>query len=189
MKAPSQRYTVGICGSFGSGKSTASLLFKKRGYKVVVLSKLLEEEAKKRRLPITRKILQDIGNEWRKRFGSGILVKKAFENLGKSNKILFDGVRNIGEIEEIKKKKNSIILGIIADRRIRFERLKKLKRREKLTKKLFDSLDSRDLGVGEKMTGQQVALCIAMSDFFIDSNGTLRDFSKKIIKFIKEYER
>ena len=59
------RSLIGITGAFGSGKTTAAQYLEDKGYTVVVLSKPLEEEAIKRKLPMTRKTLQDIGNEWK----------------------------------------------------------------------------------------------------------------------------
>ena len=166
------RKIIGITGPFGSGKSTAADFFESKGYKKMTLSGPLEKEAKKRKLPITRKNLQDIGNEWREKFGSGTLVKRALNVLKNEKKIVIDGIRNTGEIEEIRKH-NGLILAIIADRTVRLNRLKKLKRRESLTAKVFDKLDSRDLGIGEKDTGLQVAFCIALADVFIDSNESI----------------
>jgi len=183
------KYIIGLTGPFGSGKSTAASFFKSKGYEVAILSKPLEEEAVRRNLPITRKNLQDIGNEWRKKFGSGILVKKAIEGLFEKDKVVIDGLRNIGEINEIRQYKNSLIIAVIADRKVRLNRLKNLKRREKLTKALFDQLDSRDLGIGEKDTGLQVAFCIALADRFIDSNAGLSEFKNKLEKLLDKYER
>jgi len=180
---------IGITGPFGSGKSTAAEFFTSKGYKKIYLSSYLENEALKRKLPVTRKILQDIGNELRGKYGNGILVKKALKDLKNEAKIVIDGVRNIGEIEEIRKHKNSVILAIIADRKIRFERLRKLKRREKLTVKLFDKLDSRDLGIGETTSGQQVAFCVALADVFIDSNESMKEFQNKLSNFLEKHER
>lgn len=190
MKPPiSSKQIIGITGSFGSGKSTAASFFQKKGYKVALLSAPLEKEALKRKLPITREILQDIGNEWREKFGSGVLVGKALKDLGGVKRIVIDGIRNIGEIDEIRKHKNNLIIAIVADRKIRLGRLKKLKRREKLSKELFDRLDSRDLGIGEKNTGLQVAFCIAIADIFVDSNETIKEFKNKLKKIIDKYER
>lgn len=183
-----KRNIIGITGAFGSGKSTAANFFKSKGYEIVILSKPLEEEAVKRGLPVTRKNLQNIGNEWREKFGSEILVKNALGDIGPENKIVIDGIRNIAEIEEIRKYSNSKIIAIVANRSIRFSRLLKLKRREKLTKKLFDQLDLRDLGIGEKNSGLQVAYCIALADVFIESNIDSRDFKKKLEDFLKKYE-
>lgn len=179
---------VGITGAFGSGKSTAADFFELKGYKKISLVCFLEEEAKKRDFKkITRKILQDLGNEWRKKYGAGILAKKALTLLKQNNvkKAVIDGFRNIREIEEFHKNSKFTLLGIMADRKIRFERLTKLKKRESLTWDLFTKLDYRDLGIGEEKTGLQVAICLALSDVFIENNGSEIEFKGKLEKFLE----
>lgn len=189
MKSSSHsRRIIGITGPFGSGKTTAANILKKYGYFVTTLSSPLEEEAKKRNLPLTRKVLQDLGNELRSKEGSGILMKIAIES-SDAEKLVVDGLRNIGEIEELRKHGNSVVLAIIADKRVRYKRLKKLKRREELTPELFNELDLRDLGVNEKITGLQTAFCISLADAFIDSNESLEQFEKDIEKFVVNYDR
>ena len=184
----SKPLVIGITGAFGSGKSTAAEFFKSAGFEKITLSSFLEEEIKKRgnKKKVTRKILQDTGNNLRKKFGAGILSKKAIEFLQEKliKKAVIDGIRNVSEIDELKKDINFTLVSIIANRNVRFERLKKLKRRENLTKDLFEKLDRRDLGLGQKETGLHVATCIALADVFIDNNDGEEEFRKKLRKFL-----
>lgn len=180
---------IGITGAFGSGKSTAANYFESKGYRKIYLSSYLEGEARKRDLPLTRKVLQDLGNEFREKHGNGILAKMALKDLKNEKKIVIDGLRNLGEIEELKKNRNGIVLGIVADRDVPFDRLKNLKRREKLDEELFYKLDLRDLGIGKKITGLQTAFCISLADVYIDSNSGLEIFYEKLDKFLEEYEK
>lgn len=178
----SKPIVIGITGLFGSGKTTAASFFENHGYRKIVLSSFLEEEAKLRgKKKITRKLLQDIGNEWREKYGRDVLVKKALESIhDASGKFVIDGVRNVGEIEALKKSTDFKLLAIIADRPIRFTRLKKIKRREDLTPELFFKLDKRDFGLGQKNTGLQVAFCVSLADHFILNNSTLEQFNEKL---------
>ena len=178
---------IGITGGFGSGKSTAASFFEDRGFKKIVLSLFLEEEAHKRGFKhITRKILQDIGNEWRKKYGNGILAKKSIEYIKKNKikKAVIDGMRNTGEIEEFKKKKNFILLAIASSKKNRFERLENLKRREKLTWEIFKKLDRRDMGLGQKNTGLQVLACLRKADRYVKNNKSLDEFKNNLAKFL-----
>src|SRR3990167_8803446 len=180
---------IGITGGFGSGKSEAASFFELKGFSRIILSSFLEEEAVRRGFKkITRKILQDTGNEWRKEFGNGVLSEKAvdFIRRNKIEKAVIDGIRNIGEVERLRKEKNFILLGIVSNKKNRFERLKNLKRREKLTWEIFKKLDRRDMGVGQKQAGLHVVECIALSDIFIDNNGTKEEFERKLPQFLKE---
>lgn len=180
---------IGITGAFGSGKSTAASFFAAKGFNKITLSSFLEEEAKKRNInKITRKVLQDIGNKLRLKYGKGILAKRTLEYLFK-NKIqraIVDGIRNIGEIEELRKNSNFKLVSIVADRKIRFNRLKIVKKNETHTWELFNKLDYRDVGVGEKETGLQVAICVLLADYFINNNETLEDYKKKLKKILDQ---
>lgn len=187
MEKQNRPLIVGLTGAFGSGKSTAAEFFKSKGFKKIALVSFLEEEARKRDFKqITRKILQDIGNQWREKFGRNILAKKALNFLA-GEKGIVDGIRNIGETEELRKNSKFVLVGIVADRKIRFERLRKLKRREDLTWDLFTKLDYRDLGIGEEKTGLQTACCLALADVFINNNGKLEEFEEKLKNFLNNY--
>lgn len=174
---------IGITGAFGSGKSTAAAFFESKGYRKIHLSSTLEKEALHRDLPLTRKILQDLGNEMREKYGPGILLQRALEETKADDYIVIDGLRNLGEIDELRKVSGTL-LAVVANKNVRFERLKKLKRREKLTWDLFNKLDLRDLGVNEKKTGLQTAFCIALADYYLDSNSTLDIFEEKLNMFL-----
>lgn len=180
---------LGITGAFGSGKTTASSFFVERGFELITLSSFLEEELRSSPDgPITRRALQDKGNELRKQFGPGILAEKALDYISKLQKqlVVIDGIRNLGEIEVLRQNPDFVLLAIVANRKIRFDRLKMSPRRESLTMDLFKQLDYRDLGVGENDTGLQTGLCIAMADIFIDNNGSREDLKKKLEGVIAE---
>lgn len=184
------RKIIGIAGAFGSGKSTAANFFESMGFKKIILSRFLEEEAVRRGAGnVSRRILQDIGNEWREKYGSSVLAEKALEEISekKLDKVVVDGIRNIGEIEKLRSKDNLILIAIISDKKIRFERLKRIKRREDMSWEIFKQLDSRDAGIGERKTGLQVNKCIEMADISIENNGSEQSFNDRLRDFVKNY--
>lgn len=182
------RKIIGITGAFGSGKSTAADFLTTLGYTKIVLSKFLEDaliySGDKN---ITRKKLQDLGNSWREKHGSGVLAQKAIEQIveEKLEKVVVEGFRNISEIEEFKKLENFTLVALLVNRDIRLKRLMKLKRREKLTLELFEKLDYRDMGIGEKTAGLQVAICIAVADVYFENNKTEKELQKNLKVTIK----
>lgn len=180
---------IGITGAFGSGKSTAADFLESLGFTKISLVQFLEEElGKKGEKKITRKLLQDLGNQWRKTYGAGVLAQKALALINEKamRKVVVEGFRNSSEIEEFLKLDNFKLVGIVVNRKIRFDRLKKLDRREKLNWELFNRLDNRDLGIGEGKRGLQVAICLALSDIFIENNSSLEELKNKIQDALKE---
>lgn len=180
---------LGITGAFGSGKSSASAFFSEKGFTKVILSSFLEEEIKRTSdAPITRKALQDAGNALRKKYGSGVLAQKALEYIdqNKLDRVVIDGIRSMGELEVLYSKPEFVSLAIVTDRAVRYERLIANPRREDVTAKVFSELDYRDLGVGEKDYGLQTGLCISLADVFIENNGTIAAFEKRLEMFLKK---
>lgn len=181
---------LGITGAFGSGKTTASSYFAARGFEKITLSTFLEQELQKNNQElITRKALQDLGNEWRNKFGSGILAQKALDYIadGQKDCIVIDGIRNVAEIEVLRKNPSFLLLAIVANRDVRLQRLHASPRREMLTKEVFEKLEKRDLGVGESETGLQVGMCIALADIFIENNDSEAVLTARLEELIKKY--
>ncbi len=179
---------IGISGAFGSGKSTAADYLSTLGFTKISLVQFLEEElASQGKKKITRKMLQDLGNLWREKHGNGILGQKAVEFIlkNKIEKVVVEGFRNIGEIDEIRKAGNFTLVALLVNRAIRFDRLVGLQRREKLTPDLFEKLDFRDMGIGEKPSGLQVAACIAAADIFLENNRSQTDLFEKLEEVLK----
>ena len=180
---------IGITGAFGSGKSAAADYLESLGFVKISLANFLEEELKKRKIKnITRRFLQDLGNEWREKYGAEILAKKALELIKEKGikKVVVEGFRNRLEIDYFRKFGIFKLIGIVVNRRIRFERFKKLDRREKLDWDLFNKLDNRDLEIGENENGLQVAVCLALSDIFVENNRDLEELKGKTRKAIEE---
>jgi len=179
---------LGITGAFGSGKSSASVFFATRGFTKIRLSDYLEKEVRKVESgTVTREMLQDMGNKMREEHGSGFLAEKALEHIAKEQleHVVIDGIRTMGEVEALCLNPNFLLLAIVADRAVRFERLEKHPRREKLTLESFAKLDYRDLGVGEKDTGLQTGLCIALADVFVENNGSEKLFEEKLSQYLE----
>lgn len=180
---------IGVTGAFGSGKSTTAAFLEDAGFDKIILSRFLEEEAIRRNLKVTRKVLQDIGNQLREKYGSGVLAKKALEIIlaKDSGKTVIDGIRNVAEVDMLRKLGDFTLIAIVSDREIRFDRLKKLKKREDLTWELFGKLDSRDAGVNEKETGLQVDKCMKLADVHIENNGSGEEFKMKLENLLETY--
>lgn len=183
---------IGVVGQIAGGKGIlVKYLTEKLGFVSFSLSSIVHDELKKKGAKeFTRKTLQDMGDELRKKEGDDVLAKRTIEQLNqlnRSSKIIIEGIRNPGEIEFLKKNTNFILIGVKAKRELRFKRL--LSRGKLWDPKNWNDfvrVDRRDLGVGQKKSGQQVGKCLAYCDYVMTNNKDIRDFQEKIEELIKK---
>ena len=183
---------IGVVGQIACGKGVLKdYLVKDFGFGSFSLSSIVHQEAQKKGLKeVSRKDLQDIGDELRKKYGNDVLARRAIKFLKKQGEkhILIEGIRNTGEIEYLKKLPNFFLIGVKAKRKLRFERLlKRAKPWDPKTWKDFLVVDQRDLGIGQIRSGQQVGRCLAYCDYILTNNKDKEDFEKKVKKLIKKY--
>jgi dCMP deaminase len=172
---------IGMTGTKASGKGIVTEILKEKGFFYTSTSDQVRKEAAARGMATyTIADLQNIGNEIREKFGSEELIKRCLkESEGKDN-IVIDGIRNPGEIKEIKKV-GGIMIAVDAAVELRFERLLSRKREsDPKTLEAFKQMEARDRGNKESETGQQVDKCMEMSDHLIINDTTLETLKTKI---------
>ena len=172
---------IGITGTKASGKGMVTEILREKGFVYCSTSDEVRKEAKKRGLTEYKTSdLQDIGNEIREKFGSGELTKRCLNENSNVEKLVIDGIRNPGEIEEIKKK-GGIIISVDAPEEMRFKRLIERKREsDPKTIEEFKKMEARDRGNEGSKTGQQVDKCIELSDYKIINDSTLESLKTRV---------
>lgn len=162
------RLVIGLTGSFGSGCSTvAGILTDKHGFHSEGLSGAIREEAKKHGERQDRRVLQDLGDELRKRHGTGWLATQAARAAQKSAREsawVLDGIRNLGEVSWLRSQfPNFYMIAVNASRDVRYARLRNLYRKNEAA---FDEDDARDRGEPYAY-GQQVSACVDRADVLL----------------------
>lgn len=169
---------IGLTGGNCSGKGEIVKYFEKKGFQVLSLSDCLRKEANKRNLPHSREILTGLGNELRKKHGSGILAKRVIKKM-KTDNVIIDSIRNPGEINELRKLKNFFLLGVKAPLKIRFLRsIKRSRTGDMRTLYKFKKQEAEENR--NKKTNQQLKECMRLADRVILNNGTILDLHRKI---------
>jgi dephospho-CoA kinase len=178
---------VGLTGPIASGKSVLAEMFVDKGFIRLTLSEEVRTEARKRGLPIERKALQDLGNEMRQKCGNGYWAKQLVAKIEKRKNYVIEGIRNPGEIEELRKERNFVLIGVDAPIE---HRLKWIRARDKdsdpKTLAGITAMDARDRGVGEKDSGQQTLACFEIADYYILNNTSLDDLREKAAELVKQ---
>lgn len=182
---------VGLVGPMGVGKTTVSKHLVSQGFKSLRFSDPIRAEANKRNLPQDRKILQDIGDQWRQEFGLDYIGKLLLTEIKKEpdKDFVVEGFRNPGEVKPFLELPNFVLIGLNADPKVRFERLKKRREvHDPKTLEDFQKQESRDQGIGQPEHGQQVLGSLEFADFVIDTDKVESEVLSQVEKTLKEFK-
>ena len=186
---------IGLTGAFGSGCSTSAKELNERGgFTIVQLSDVLRDlwnETNPGAVP-SRRDLQKLGNEVREnKKDAGALARLAITKLdgdaSPHNRLVIDGIRNIGEIEFLRSKfgYSFFLFGLSCPTSDRWERLKHRYKSNGQDVSEFAADDERDRDE-EYVYGQQVNPCIDRADVLLDNSNevTTADRQKKLSEYI-----
>jgi len=179
-KAKSKTVIV-IVGMPGAGKSLASSIAAKRGVPVFVSGDIIRGEAKRRNLSASRKNLGRLMLKIREEEGMGAVAKRLAPLIDKidTNIFVYEGARNVEEIEELNKKYRVFIIAIHASPGSRFRRLLKRRRSDRpRTWADFLERDERELKVG-------VGKLIAVADRVVENEDTKNDLKRRTGRLLR----
>ncbi len=177
---------LGLTGKNAAGKGEAANYLKKKGFIYLSLSDELREEAGERCLEPTRENLINLGNELREESGANYLAKKINKKIkeNKNKNFAVDSIRNLEEINELRKNKGFILAAVDAPVGLRFQRSKERGRLgDAKTIEQFKELEERENF--KNKTGQQLNECVKAADKIIMNDGPLESLHKKIDQLIK----
>lgn len=172
---------IALVSKIGAGKGTAADYLSGKGFKILVFSDVLKEELEKQGKEINRENLQKLGSDLKQRFGNDILARKLSEKISSGDYIL-DGLRHPDELQFLREKygKKLLLIGIVCDRKIRFERIKvRSTRGEK--ELMFEEFLKKD----STWTEIYIDELIKNSDIRIDNNGNVEKLYEQIDNILK----
>jgi len=179
-KAKSKTVIV-IVGMPGAGKSLASSVAAKRRVPVFVSGDIIREEAKRRKLSPSRTNLGRLMLEIREKEGMGAVARRLAPMIDRVDKTVFvyEGARNIEEIEELNRKYRVFTIAIHASPESRFKRLLKRRRSDRPRNWTeFKERDERELKVG-------VGKLIAIADRVVENEDTKNDLKRRTGRLLK----
>ncbi len=178
---------IGVVGPIASGKSMLSDMLIEKGFVRFSFSQEVREEAKKREIPIERKLLQDLGNEMREKHGRDYWAQRIISKLEKGKHHVIEGIRNPAEVEALQKLENFVLIAVDAPIEKRFQWIiMRGKDSDPHTIEGVKAIEARDRGEGEAEHGQQSALCVDMATIKLVNDKSREHFREKIEKLLKE---
>lgn len=157
-------------------------LEKKLWYKSLGISSGLRIIAQERWIEETRENLIHIGKELTTVYGDWYLAEILIKN-NSEEVLIITWPRQLGQLEFLRHNTKSLFIGIEADAKIRYDRMKyRWKIGEDISYQRF--LEQEQM---EEEANQSVTKCLKQCDIIIENNGTLEKFEKEILKISKKF--
>ncbi len=169
---------VAIVGMCGSGKSVASDILVKRGWKKVYFGGVTMEKLQEEGLEVNPENEKMMRERLRKDLGMGAYAKillPRIKEYAKDYDTVLDGLYSWEELKILKEelKDNLVVIAIVVDKETRYNRLSI---REVRPLNSFEA-SSRDVAEIENISK---AGPIAYADFYILNNGTYEEYGKRL---------
>ncbi|HUU30133.1 MAG TPA: AAA family ATPase [archaeon] len=171
---------IGLTSRNAAGKDeVARFLCQRHGFSYFSLSDVLREELKIRGLPVTRENLIEAGNALRLEKGPGALAEIALESLRDEQNAVVVSIRNPGEVEALRRRKDFILVGVDAPAGLRYQRARARGRTDDAAT-LEDFISQEKAEIEGSENEQQLDRCFRMSERVIVNDGTLEELYAKV---------
>lgn len=175
---------IGVVGTLGSGKGTVSeYLVKEKGFEQYAVSDtFLAGEAIRRGLEPDRTARHDIANEYRSK-GPTKLMEACYElalpAIESGKNVIIDPQHTPEEVEFIRSK-GGLVIGVDADIRTRYERIKKRgSAKDSVSFEEFSEMEELELRPSAT-TNNNLEGALATADVIVRNDGTLEEFHAQI---------
>lgn len=172
------KIVLALAGMPGSGKTTCSDILKKKGFTVIIMGDAVRREMLQKGMELNNKTLREYVVKIRKispNYVLDLINKELNDAFLTYDVVILDGVRNISEIKELKKRGiKTAIVGIVTDKNVRFERIKN--RNNSTDMSSFEEFEWRE----EKELKYGVGDVLACSDYYVQNNSSIEELEHKI---------
>ncbi len=175
-----EKIVLVIAGMPGAGKSLASGVAERLGMPVFISGDIIRAEALRRGLTPTKRNLGRLMLELREEEGMGAVAKRLIPLLEERKELflVYEGARNVEEIDELKKRYLVVTVAIHASQQSRFQRLLKRKRGDRPQNwKDFYERDERELKVG-------IGKVIALANRTMENEDTKDDLKRRMKRLL-----
>lgn len=174
---------VCLTGMPGAGKSTVAKSFNNSCFQIISMGDVIRREAERLGLEPTDENLGKIMLELRSKQGLGAVANLVVREIKDNNRdVIIDGLRNMEEVNILKKHGVVKILAIHAPKDKRLLYLKERKRSDAPTSiEEFEARDKRELKVG-------IGEAISYADAIIMNDNTIEELIRKAHSIVDEWK-
>ncbi len=168
----------GVMGKMGAGKDVVTDYLQELGWQEIGMGDIIREVAEERGITPARDNLDAIQNEYTEKYGRGFLSKMVIERIEKSDykNIAVNGLRRPEDVDELEKAYDNIFfVGVDADPKIRFERMRS--RGRVGDPKTYEDFLEMDMNQ-EKIF--RIDETFGKADYILHNNGSIDELKKKV---------
>ncbi len=176
---PDNKIIIGIVGEIAAGKGAAADYLKNTyGGTIFKFSTPMREVLSRVYVEPTRENLQNLSTALRKMYGEDLFAKVIAKDAAGSISpfIITDGIRRPSDIVELVKLPNFHLLAVVADEKLRYERVKARNENANDANKTWDDF-LKDSSAETELTIRDIA---AKAEFTVDNNGSFDDLHKNL---------
>lgn len=174
---------VGITGTLGAGKGTVVEMLKEKGFVHYSARDYIRKRVQAMGLKPDRDTFTMVANAAREKEGGDFIAKGLLEQANKDGKnCIIESIRNVKEVEYLKKHCNFVLLCVDADIKIRYSRI--IKRDSETDNVDFDTFvadEQREMSPTDE-NKQNLGLVIRMADYTIDNSKDLDNLKQQVDK-------
>lgn len=178
---------IGITGLYGAGKDTVAELLASKSFYHISLSDIIREEARKRKVQLTRDNLIKIGNELREKFGIGVLGERALARMQPDKNYVVTSIRHPGEVEALQKRSDFILAKVVAPPRVRYARVTSRDRKEDSFRSFEEFVKKEKEEQSSDFYKQQLHKVNDMAKVTIENAGTKDELDEKLNRFLQSW--
>lgn len=181
-------HIIGLTGLMGCGKGTAAAYYKEQhGAVVFKVSTIMRDMLDLLHLPMSREHVIAVSEAMRKEFGEAVFAEAIAKQIAARNETLFvvDGLRRPADIVPFKDIGTFHLVAIVADDRLRYERIKLRNENIGEQEKTFEQFltDQKHLPTEKTIPGT-----MQLADYTIENDSTLETLYTELRKlFITQY--
>lgn len=168
---------IGLTGKFAAGKGTVAAMLQEHGFRYHSLSDIIREALADEGIPEGRPALIAMGNRLRLEGGAAALAIRLLDRLGDGGDHIVDSIRNPAEVETLRRLPGFHLIGVDADPKLRFQRLRSRDRQgDPTTWEDFVRLEAQETA-SEDPNAQQLAGTFALSDVVLRNDAGVEALS------------
>ncbi len=175
---------IGLVGQIASGKGTvAEYLEKEYKANTYRFSTILRDVLNRLDIDLTRENLQDISTLLRQKFGEDLLAKVMASDVKNDENeiVVVDGIRRMADIKYLQELDNFKLLSIVADPKMRYNRLIERSENSGDSAKSFEDF----LGDQNKEADAEIPQVMENASAEINNDSDFKDLYSQIDKIIK----